>query len=43
MPSSSLIPWHREVNAQGRISLPNGSASHKIQRNRLEAEGIALP
>ena len=40
LPGGSLIPWHRVVNAQGRVSLPNGSASHKMQRDRLEAEGI---
>jgi methylated-DNA-protein-cysteine methyltransferase-like protein len=28
------------INAQGRISLPEGSASQLTQRERLEAEGI---
>jgi methylated-DNA-protein-cysteine methyltransferase-like protein len=37
--SSSPVPWHRVVNAQGRVSLP-GSAG-VLQRARLLAEGIA--
>ena len=42
LPPDSRIPWHRVVNAQGRISLPEGSASRYTQRERLEAEGIAF-
>jgi len=30
------------VNAQGRISLPEGSASHSTQRERLENEGVTF-
>jgi methylated-DNA-protein-cysteine methyltransferase-like protein len=40
LPKNTQIPWHRVINAQGRISLPEGSNSHQIQRSRLEAEGI---
>ena len=40
LPHSTLIPWHRVINAQGRLSLPTGSAPHKMQRARLEAEGV---
>lgn len=40
LPKSSKIPWHRVVNAQGRISLPEGSASHNTQKDRLEQEGV---
>jgi len=40
LPAGTKIPWHRVVNAQGRISLPPGSASQYTQRERLEAEGI---
>lgn len=40
LPHNTLIPWHRVVNAQGRISLPEGSKSHATQRNRLAREGI---
>jgi methylated-DNA-protein-cysteine methyltransferase related protein len=40
LPSNTRIPWHRVVNAQGAISLPDGSDSHRTQRERLEQEGI---
>ena len=40
LPVNTRIPWHRVVNAQGRISLPEGSAAHAIQRDRLESEEI---
>lgn len=36
------VPWHRVVNAAGRISLPPGSEAHAEQRRRLEAEGVEL-
>ena len=32
------VPWHRIVNAQGKISLPGPNA--RRQRARLEAEGV---
>lgn len=41
LPSESVVPWHRVINAQGRISArwdePGGSVA---QRLRLEAEGV---
>ncbi len=40
LPEDTRIPWHRVLNASGRISLPPGSVSHRRQRQRLEAEGI---
>ncbi|QFU76695.1 MGMT family protein [Halioglobus maricola] len=42
LPEDTRIPWHRVINAQGRISLPEGSASQYTQRDRLEAEGISF-
>ena len=42
LPEGSRIPWHRVINAQGRISLPQGSASRNTQCFRLEAEGLLL-
>lgn len=41
-PDGVSVPWHRVVNAQGRISLPPGSDSHARQRRLLEAEGIVF-
>ncbi|MBK5187183.1 MAG: methylated-DNA--[protein]-cysteine S-methyltransferase [Gemmatimonadaceae bacterium] len=40
-PSSSAVPWHRVINAQGRVSMrregPGGSI---IQQQLLEREGV---
>lgn len=36
------VPWHRVVNASGRISLPPGSAAAAEQQRRLAAEGVQL-
>jgi methylated-DNA-protein-cysteine methyltransferase-like protein len=40
LPDGSPVPWHRVVNASGRISLPPGSASAVTQRLRLERERV---
>ena len=42
LPKNTRIPWYRVVNAQGRISMPEGSASKYTQRERLEAEGVVF-
>lgn len=42
LPEGSHIPWHRVINAQGRISFPQGSAARHRQRERLEAEGVVF-
>ena len=34
------LPWHRVVNAQGRISGSSASRRYGEQRARLEGEGI---
>ncbi len=41
-PDDRDVPWHRVINAQGRISLPRGSAPYAEQRCRLEEEGVRL-
>lgn len=33
------LPWHRVLNAQGRISLPPGGG-FELQKKLLEAEGV---
>jgi methylated-DNA-protein-cysteine methyltransferase related protein len=39
----SSIPWHRVVNAQGRISSRSyGSDADREQRLRLEQEGVSF-
>lgn len=42
LPEDTRIPWHRVINSQGRISLPEGSASQYRQRETLEAEGVVF-
>ena len=42
LPDDTRIPWHRVVNAQGRISLPEGSPSRMYQRTQLETEGLVF-
>lgn len=36
------LPWHRVINAQGRISLPADSTSALTQRRRLTQEGVTF-
>lgn len=36
------VPWHRVVNAQGRISRRRRAAGMLTQRIRLEQEGVRL-
>lgn len=39
-PKKMALPWHRVVNAQGKISFPEGSRKAAEQRRRLEEEGV---
>lgn len=36
----STVPWHRVVNAQGRVSTRAEPGADRLQRARLEREGI---
>jgi methylated-DNA-protein-cysteine methyltransferase-like protein len=38
----SGVPWHRVINAQGRISSRGGSPHEYFQRLLLEEEGVEL-
>lgn len=40
LPADTRLPWHRVINAQGRISFPVDSEGYQRQRLRLENEGI---
>ena len=43
LPAGSTVPWHRVINAQGRISLRrDGPGAGVPQRLRLEREGVAF-
>ena len=39
-PAQLRLPWHRVINAQGRIALPPDSESHATQKRLLEEEGV---
>lgn len=40
LPRGTKLPWHRVINAQGRISLPEPASQRQIER--LQKEGITL-
>ncbi|MEP7066896.1 MAG: methylated-DNA--[protein]-cysteine S-methyltransferase [Gemmatimonadota bacterium] len=43
VPSSSTVPWHRVINAQGRVSMrAAGPGSTIIQQQLLEREGVVF-
>ena len=43
LPDSTTVPWHRVVNAQGRVSArSDGAGAGVVQRLRLEREGVAF-
>jgi methylated-DNA-protein-cysteine methyltransferase-like protein len=41
-PRDMVLPWHRVVNAQGRISFPEDSKGYGEQKERLEEEGVVF-
>ncbi len=40
LPEGSDIPWHRVVNAKGRISLRSEGGYHLLQKKMLENENV---
>jgi methylated-DNA-protein-cysteine methyltransferase related protein len=42
VPASIKLPWHRVINARGEVSARTRGDSHELQRELLEAEGIAF-
>lgn len=42
LPKGSAVPWHRVVNAGGKISMPKDGPSYRTQKQRLEAEGVVF-
>jgi methylated-DNA-protein-cysteine methyltransferase-like protein len=40
LPGASRVPWHRVVNAQGRISPRAAPGPDSLQRALLEREGL---
>ena len=41
-PRDMELPWHRVINSQGKISIPEGSSAWKMQKNSLEDEGVVF-
>jgi len=42
LPNDSTLPWHRVINASGKISLPRDSEGFKRQKSRLQEEGLVV-
>lgn len=42
LPADSKLPWHRVINAQGRVSFTENSQPYLRQRKRLEAEEVVF-
>lgn len=40
--ASTTVPWHRVINASGRIALSDAQGAATTQRLRLIAEGIVV-
>jgi methylated-DNA-protein-cysteine methyltransferase-like protein len=41
-PKNRKLPWHRVVNAQGRISFPLDSRAYDRQKSLLQEEGVVF-
>lgn len=42
LPKGTELPWHRVINAAGKISLAEDSPSFKLQKERLQEEGVVF-
>ena len=42
LPTGTKLPWHRVIATTGKIALPKHSRSGRLQRERLEAEGVSF-
>ncbi len=40
LPEKTTVPWHRVVNAQGKISLRTEGGADTTQKLRLQREGV---
>lgn len=41
-PRGVKVPWHRVINAQGKISFPENSSAWQKQKDMLEEEGVVF-
>ena len=42
LPDDTHLPWHRVVNASGKISMPSDSSGGMQQKHRLEVEDVLV-
>ncbi len=42
LPADTQLPWHRVINAAGKISLPQNSDSFAEQKKRLAEEKVLV-
>lgn len=42
LPENTDLPWHRVINAQGKISMLENSPEYIEQIKRLKAEGVSV-
>lgn len=42
LPENTDLPWHRVINAQGKISMPENSSGYIEQVKRLKTEGVSV-
>ena len=40
LPEGSLVPWHRIINREGKMSFRQGTPSYSLQKQLLESEGV---
>ena len=41
-PRGMNLPWHRVINAQGKISFPPDSTGYQRQKELLQSEGVVF-
>jgi methylated-DNA-protein-cysteine methyltransferase-like protein len=41
-PRKLKLPWHRVINAQGMIAMPENSSGYRKQKSRLQDEGVVF-
>jgi methylated-DNA-protein-cysteine methyltransferase-like protein len=42
LPENTDLPWHRVINAQGKLSMPENSPGYLEQVKRLKNEGVSV-
>ncbi len=43
LPDGYMLPWHRVVQASGKIAFDKDNPQFEEQRNRLMMEGVSVP